>query len=85
MKISKQCLTASEEKARAHFSLQEKGCHLVSNGKLAMVLVMDDSEKHGMGCDLDSVGSGNIENKPSDLLQTLFCDNQRFVKVNTIF
>ncbi|KAL5772054.1 hypothetical protein ACOSP7_011662 [Xanthoceras sorbifolium] len=82
LKISKGCLTpcASEEKAGAHLSLQEKGRLLVSEGKIAMVLVMNDSEKQGRGCDLDSVGSGNIENKPSALLQTLFCDDQRFVK-----
>ncbi|KAK4858116.1 hypothetical protein QYF36_011284 [Acer negundo] len=82
LKISKGCLTpcTSEEKLGAHFSLQEKGHHLVSKGKIAMVLVMNDIEKQGSGCDPDSVGFGNIEHKPSALLQTLFCDDQRFVK-----
>lgn len=80
MKISKHCLTASEEKAATHFSLQEKGCRLISEGKLAMVLVLKNSAKHRIDHDVDSISSKNIENNYSAILQMLVCDN---LEVNT--
>lgn len=87
LKISEGSLNPcpSVEKVGANFSLQEKGCQLVSKGKFAMVLVVDGSEKQGRECDPDSVDFESTENKPLSLLQMLLSDAQRFVEVIPYF
>ncbi|KAJ0018906.1 hypothetical protein Pint_10081 [Pistacia integerrima] len=83
LKISEGCIIpgASKEKVGAHFNLLEKGHNLVSEGKIAMVLVVNDSERQGRGSDPDSVDSGSTENKTLALIQTLLFDDQRLVKM----
>ncbi|XP_044461479.1 uncharacterized protein LOC123192863 isoform X2 [Mangifera indica] len=81
LKVSECCITpcASKEKVGAHFNLLEKGRNLVSEGKIAMVLVVNDSERQGS--DPFSVDSESNENKTSSLVQTILCDDQRLVKM----
>lgn len=85
LKVSECCITpcASKEKVGAHFNLLEKGRNLVSEGKIAMVLVVNDSERQGS--DPFSVDSESNENKTSSLVQTILCDDQRLVKVMSYF
>jgi hypothetical protein len=87
LKISEECLTssASKEKRGANSTFREKGDHLMSKGKLAIVLFVEESEKQGGGYDSDLVDSESYETSPSSLLQKLPFDDQRFVKVVLIF
>lgn len=87
LKISEECLTpsVSKEKLGANSTFREKGVHLVSKGKLAIVLLVEESEKQGGGYDSDLVDSESYETSPSSLLQKLLFDDQRFVKVVLIF
>ncbi|XP_062163262.1 uncharacterized protein LOC133870204 isoform X3 [Alnus glutinosa] len=82
LKISEECLTssASKEKLGANLIFREKGVHLMSKGKLAIVLFVEESEKQGGGYDSDLVDSENYETSPSSLQKLLF-DDQSFVKV----
>lgn len=57
----------------------------MSKGKLAIVLLVEESEKQGGGYDSDLVDSESYETSPSSLLQKLLFDDQRFVKVVLIF
>ncbi|KAH7545103.1 hypothetical protein FEM48_Zijuj01G0057700 [Ziziphus jujuba var. spinosa] len=79
LSISEDCFTssASREKLAVHFHLHEKGLHLTSEGKVAIVLVVNDSDKQGWGGDLDLVESQSTANSPYMLL----ADDQRFIKV----
>lgn len=83
LSISEDCFTssASREKLAVHFHLHEKGLHLTSEGKVAIVLVVNDSDKQGWGGDLDLVESQSTANSPYMLL----ADDQRFIKVKIIF
>ncbi|XP_059439372.1 uncharacterized protein LOC132171970 [Corylus avellana] len=83
LKISEECLTSSarKEKRGANSTFREKGVHLMSKGKLAIVLFVEESEKQGGGYDSDLVDSENYETSPSSLLQKLPFDDQRFVKI----
>ena len=75
--------TASKETLGAHFPLQKKGLQLASEGKVAIVLVMNDSSTEGAAGDVDLVNSESTESLPFSLLQTLLLDDQRFTKVIT--
>ncbi|KAF4357423.1 hypothetical protein G4B88_009742 [Cannabis sativa] len=80
--ISEDCLdsTASKEKLGAHFPLKEKGLQLISEGKVAVVLVLNDINMQGLADDLDLVNSKIIENSSFSQLQTLL-DDERFIKM----
>ncbi|XP_015876137.3 uncharacterized protein LOC107412831 [Ziziphus jujuba] len=80
LSISEDCFTsgASREKLAVHFHLHEKGLHLTSEGKVAIVLVVNDSDKQGWGGDLDLVESQSTANSPYMLL----ADDQRFIKMD---
>ena len=73
--ISEDCLisTASKEKLVAHFPLQEKGLQLISDGKVAVVLAVNDRNTQGLAGDFDLVNSKSIE--------TLPLNDERFIKV----
>ncbi|XP_062096873.1 uncharacterized protein LOC133802552 [Humulus lupulus] len=80
--ISEDCLNSatSKEKLGAHFPLQEKGLQLLSEGKVAIVLVLNDRNTQGLADDLDHVNSKITENSSVSLLQTLL-DDERFIKM----
>ncbi|PON41749.1 Translation protein, beta-barrel domain containing protein [Parasponia andersonii] len=81
--ISEDCLisNASKEKLGAHLPLQEKGLQLISEGKVAVVLVVNDRNTLGLASDFDLVNSKSTENSLFSLLQTSLFDDQRFVKM----
>ncbi|XWS19778.1 hypothetical protein CRYUN_Cryun31cG0045900 [Craigia yunnanensis] len=83
LRISEKCFTpcTSEEKLGANFTLQEKALHLVSKGKVAVVLDMSDNRNWGKEYDPGLAFSMSMENLETSSLQTLLCDDQRFVKV----
>uniref|UniRef100_A0A5B6YUJ3 Uncharacterized protein n=1 Tax=Davidia involucrata TaxID=16924 RepID=A0A5B6YUJ3_DAVIN len=82
LRISEECFTTgSGEKLNANLRLQEKGQLLTSEGKVAIVLVVDDSKRQGSGSDPILVDSERTEDSPCLLLQTLLSDDQRLVKV----
>ncbi|KAF3449854.1 hypothetical protein FNV43_RR05933 [Rhamnella rubrinervis] len=72
---------ASREKLGAHFHLHEKGLHLRSEGKVAIILVVNESDKSGWSGDLDLVDSQSSENSRYSFIQTLLVDDQRFIKM----
>ncbi|XP_062012831.1 uncharacterized protein LOC133729338 isoform X1 [Rosa rugosa] len=69
LEISEKCLisSASEDKLSAHFHLQEKGADLLSKGKVAIALVVNNSY--------------DTENSMSSFVQTLHRDDQRLLKM----
>ncbi|KAM4101115.1 hypothetical protein ACJW30_05G118900 [Castanea mollissima] len=83
LKISEECLTscASKEKLGTNSTFREKGLHILSEGKSAIVLVVNESDRQGWGYDPDLVDFESFETSPSSLIQTLLCDDQRFVKI----
>ena len=83
LRISEKCLTpcTSEEKLGANFTLQEKALHLVSKGKVAVVLDMSDHRNWGKEYDPGLAFSMSMENSETSSLQMLLCDDQRFMKV----
>lgn len=68
LEISEKCLisSASEDKLGTHFHYQQTGVDLISKGKVAIALVVNNSD--------------DPENSMVSF-QTLLCDDQRFVKV----
>ncbi|XP_061960204.1 uncharacterized protein LOC133681112 [Populus nigra] len=79
--ISKEFITcANEEKLGANFKLQEKGLSLISKGKVAIVLVLNDIEK-GKGDNPGVVDSESSENSLLFFLQKSLSDDQTFVKI----
>lgn len=48
---------------------------------MATVLVLSDKKSHGMSCDQVLVESQSSDSS-SYVLQTLLCDNQKFIKVH---
>lgn len=79
--ISKEFITcANEEKLGANFKLQEKGLSLISTGKVAIVLVLNDIEK-GKGDNPGVVDSESSENSLLFFLQKSLSDDQTFVKI----
>ncbi|KAA8519569.1 hypothetical protein F0562_013807 [Nyssa sinensis] len=82
LRISEECLTTgSGEKLNANLGLQEKGQLLTSEGKVAIVLVVDDSQRQESGSDPNLVDSGRTEDSLCLLQQMLLSDDQRFIKV----
>ncbi|KAG6790171.1 hypothetical protein POTOM_006319 [Populus tomentosa] len=79
--ISKEFITcANEEKLGANFKLQEKGLSLISKGKVAIVLVLNDIET-GKGDNPGVVDSESSENSLLFFLQKSLSDDQTFVKI----
>lgn len=68
--------SASNEKLDANWTFQERGLHLMSEGKLAVVLVVSESEKQGWGSGLDLVESESDGILPHSLLQKFLCEDQ---------
>ncbi|XP_022715665.1 uncharacterized protein LOC111274909 isoform X2 [Durio zibethinus] len=88
LRISEKCFTphTSEENLGANITLQEKALHLVSKGKVAAVLDMSDHRNQGKEYDSGLAFSMSMDNSETSSLQTLLCDDERFVKVeNRLF
>lgn len=86
LEISEKCLvsSASKDKLGTHLHLQEKGLDLISKGKVAIALVVNDNgNQQGpqLASNPDLENSDSTEIIVSSSLQTLLCDDQRFVKV----
>ncbi|KAL5577128.1 hypothetical protein UlMin_018827 [Ulmus minor] len=81
LSVSEDCLTSSatKDKLGGHFPLQEKGLQLISEGKVAVILLVNESDYQERAGDLDPEDSESTENS-SSLLQTLV-DDKRFVKI----
>ncbi|XP_022140199.1 uncharacterized protein LOC111010926 [Momordica charantia] len=79
LRISDECVTsgANEEEPGKYTSLQKNGHNLISSGKTAVVLVVNDD---GWYSDLDIV-SENAEHPTSSSLSDLLCDDRRFAKI----
>ena len=86
LKVSKKCLTTpgSEEKLDSNFELQEKGLHLMSKGKMAIVLFVNDSEKHGR-CSVPELVDSESAGNSTSFLQTLLSDDRISLKVKCYF
>ncbi|KAI4295369.1 hypothetical protein L6164_035423 [Bauhinia variegata] len=70
----------SKEKLAGNISMQEKGLHLMSKGKMAIVLILNGKENQGRTYDPDIVENGT-ETSAFPILQKLLCDDEKFVKV----
>lgn len=81
LKVSKKCLTTpgSEEKLDSNFELQEKGLHLMSKGKMAIVLFVNDSEKQGR-CSVPELVDSESAGNSTSFLQTLLSDDRISLK-----
>ncbi|XVF40221.1 hypothetical protein PTKIN_Ptkin01aG0094200 [Pterospermum kingtungense] len=83
LRISEKCFPpcTSEEKLGANFPLQEKALHLVSKGKVAVVLDMSNHRSQEKEHDPGLAFSMSMENSETSFLQTLLCGDERLVKV----
>ncbi|XWS18588.1 hypothetical protein CRYUN_Cryun32bG0057600 [Craigia yunnanensis] len=86
LRISEKCFTpcspcTSEEKLGANFTLQEKAVHLVAKGKVAVVLDTSDHRNWEEEYNPGLAFSMSMENSETSYLQTLLCDDERFMKV----
>ncbi|KAL7212636.1 hypothetical protein ACSBR2_015340 [Camellia fascicularis] len=81
LKISDECLSNSGcgEKSNARSKLQEKGHLLTSEGKVAIVLYMNDFQRQESGFATDLVDKA--EDSSCLLVEAFFHDNLRFVKI----
>lgn len=79
LRISDRCVLsgANEEELDTRANLQEKGLNLISSGKTAVVLVVNDE---GWYSDLDIV-CDIAEHPKSSSLSDLLCDDRRFAKI----
>ncbi|KAF2282808.1 hypothetical protein GH714_043099 [Hevea brasiliensis] len=80
LKLSKKCLTPCVGEENVFVNLQEKGVHLLTEGKVGIVLVVNDFKK-GSGDSPDVVGSKRTEDSTFSLLQKLLSDDQKFLKM----
>jgi hypothetical protein len=82
IKISeKSFLTGSKDKlVRNIIKMQEKGLELISKGKMAIVLLLNEKESEECIYDPD-VENEATENSTLLMLQNLLCDHDKFVKV----
>ncbi|KAJ7968847.1 RimM protein [Quillaja saponaria] len=82
MKISEECLFhASKEKLGKNMNVLEKGLHLMSEGKMAIVLTMNKNETQWCISEPGFEDHQSSETSPSTFLHKLLCDKMRYVKV----
>ncbi|XP_061362563.1 uncharacterized protein LOC133306282 [Gastrolobium bilobum] len=82
MQISaKSFLNGSEDKLVRDINMQEKGLKLMSEGKMAIVLFLNENENQGCICDSDNVENEATGTLALDMLQKLLHDHENFVKV----
>lgn len=78
LKLSENCHTTQNGGIpNASSKLQERSLVLASKGKVAIVIVVDESKR--------VVDSKITRDSQFELLETLLCDNKRLVKVCTLF
>ncbi|XP_004504243.1 uncharacterized protein [Cicer arietinum] len=81
--LEKSFLTGSKDKVvRDIFNMQEKGHELISKGKMAIVLLLNEKENEGCIYDPDVLENEATETSILHMLQNLLCDDETFVKVN---
>lgn len=83
LRISKGHLVhfGSDEKLDSDHEKCERGLHLLSKGKVAVIMVMDDKEDQGSGIS-DFVGSESAERRSSILqLQNFLLNERKFAKM----
>lgn len=79
--ISKGSLSnESREKLGENITMHEKGLHLISEGKMAIVLLLNEKENWGYICDPDTTSNEATEISSVPLLQKLLSD-ENFIKV----
>ncbi|KAF7840404.1 Ribosome maturation factor rimM [Senna tora] len=70
----------SKDNLVGNITLQEKGLHLLSKGKMALVMLLNEKEDWGCIHDPDIVENEATETSSVPLLQKLLCD-ENFIKV----
>lgn len=76
-------LTGSKTKlVRNIINMKEKGVELISNGKMAIVLLLKEKENEGCIYDPEVVENEATETSTLHMLQNLLSDHEKFVKVN---
>lgn len=79
----KSLLTGSKTKlVRNIINMKEKGVELISNGKMAIVLLLKEKENEGCIYDPEVVENEATETSTLRMLQNLLSDHEKFVKVN---
>ncbi|XP_021599398.1 uncharacterized protein LOC110605268 isoform X3 [Manihot esculenta] len=82
LKLSKECFTPCVGEENLAANLQEKGVHLLSKDKVAIVLVVNDiEEERGRGDSPDVVGSKRTEDATFSVLQKSLSDDKKFLKM----
>ncbi|KAK6932260.1 RimM, N-terminal [Dillenia turbinata] len=78
MKLPETCLTSprEEETADTSSTMRQKGLNLLSEGKLAMVFIIDDGKKY----DPDLVDSKSAEDSFYSCIETLFTADLKYLK-----
>ncbi|KAK7359155.1 hypothetical protein VNO77_01102 [Canavalia gladiata] len=71
----------SENKLVRDMNMQEKGLELLSEGKMAIVFLLNEKEYEGHICDLDTGESEATDTSALHMLQKLLSDHENFVKV----
>ncbi|KAK9150822.1 hypothetical protein Syun_009131 [Stephania yunnanensis] len=72
----------SKEVHDAEKELHSKGLNIISKGKVATILIIDEKAYQGMESDLDDGGPGCIQNSSKiSYLEELFCNDEQFVKI----
>lgn len=78
LKLSEKCHTTQNGGIpNASSKLQEKSLVLASKGKVAIVIVVDESKR--------LVDSEITKDSQFEVLETLLCENKRLIKVCTLF
>uniref|UniRef100_A0A151UGW7 Ribosome maturation factor rimM n=1 Tax=Cajanus cajan TaxID=3821 RepID=A0A151UGW7_CAJCA len=65
--------------------MQEKGLELMSEGKMAIVLLLNEKEHQGSICDSNMFENEAIDTSVLHMLQKVLCDGENFVKNNNLF
>ncbi|KAJ4845049.1 hypothetical protein Tsubulata_010844 [Turnera subulata] len=81
LKVPRECLApnASKQSFSSKFKLKEQGQHLISEGKMAVVLIVNDIEK-GRDNSPDAVDSDGEENSLLSSLGESLSDDHTFIK-----
>ncbi|KAI5670765.1 hypothetical protein M9H77_11129 [Catharanthus roseus] len=78
-RIPEKCFSmGTRTQSDGYTKLQEKGLYLTSHGKVAVILVLEESDEHGKSSDHDTMEENEKIN--AQLVEELSNDNQQFVK-----
>lgn len=82
LEVVEKCVhTRIKRQSDSYSKLQEKGLFLTSHGKVATILVLDDSEEPGQSFDSRAIDSDRNEATNRLHVEELSSENERLVKV----